>query len=264
MDLALNETPLKLELIPSPVEITVAHTPQQLGRSAAAFGAERIRKAIKEKGHASVFFSTGASQFDTLRFLTKEPGINWKKVTGFHVDEYIGITQSHPSSLGRFIRQRLVEKTYIQTFHFLNSAADPIEECQRLSKVIRKHTIDVGFIGIGNCGRLAFNDPPADFESTTPFKIAELNREMRLQQLGGGWFHTFKEVPKYAYTMSIQEILRARCLVCSAPHARKAKAVKKALKGPITPELPASILRTHDDMHLFLDHASACKIQVQS
>ena len=243
------------------MRIDIAPTKQELGRRAAAAGAEIIRVALTARGEANVILATGASQFEMLAELVKQP-VDWQRVTCFHLDEYVGMPMSHPASFRKYLKERFVDQlpTPPAAFHLLNAESDPKPECRRLGDLIKQHPIDVAFIGIGENGHLAFNDPPADFETREPYITVELDDACRRQQFGEGWFPTFEAVPQQAISMSIRQILASQAIVCSVPDARKAEAVGKAVEGPLTPQLPASILRNHPSTTLFLDEPAATKL----
>ena len=230
-----------------------------LGRRAALLGAEAIRAALQERGAAAVVVATGASQFEVLEALVKEPGIAWNRVTAFHLDEYVGLPIGHPASFRRYLWERFVRRLPLPlaAFHYIDGEADPAKECARLSSLIRRQPIDVAFVGIGENGHLAFNDPPADFETTSSYLTVSLDEACRRQQLGEGWFPTLDAVPSRAISMSCRQILESQLIVCSAPDRRKAKAVAATVQGPVTPEVPASILQTHGRVELLLDRGSA-------
>lgn len=231
----------------------------ELGRVAAAEGAELIRQALKARGHANVIVATGASQFEMLGELVKQPNIDWSKVTFFHLDEYVGMPITHPASFRRYLKERLVDKLPCppKTFHYVDAENEPTAECKRLGAIIKQHPIDVAFIGIGENAHIAFNDPPADFETEEPYIIVNLDDACRRQQFGEGWFPTFEAVPTKAISMSIKHVLKSAAIVCSVPDDRKAVAVRDSLEGPVTPKVPASILRTHDRATLHLDPPAA-------
>ena len=241
------------------MKVSLCQDKHELGRQAASDGAEAIRQAIAARGQANVTVATGASQFEMLAELVKAKGIDWEKVVFFHLDEYPGMPETHPASFKKYLLERLVKKLPVapKAFHFLNSLADPAAECRRVGEIIRKHPIDVAFIGIGENGHLAFNDPPADFETEEPFILVTLDDPCRRQQFGEGWFATLEDVPRKAISMSIRQIMAATRLICSVPDARKAKAVKAALEGPVTPQVPASILQQHERATVYLDPESA-------
>lgn len=245
------------------MKITVSSTKDEMGKQAAEKGADIIRKAINQRGEASIIVATGASQFEMLMYLVSQKGIDWSKVNAFHLDEYIGIPASHKASFRRYLKERFVEMLpfEIGRFHYIQTEENPREECKRLGELIRETEIDVAFIGIGENGHIAFNDPPADFDTEEPFIIVKLDEACRQQQLGEGWFEDIREVPTKAVSMSVRQILKSRTIVCTVPDERKANAVKKAAEGPVTPELPASILQEHTDCHLFLDSESAAELK---
>lgn len=239
--------------------VDLSQNPQELGGKAARLGAARIRQAIAERGEAYIILATGASQFEMLEALIEEPDISWSKVVVFHLDEYIGMSETHNASFRRYLKTRFVEKIEdLGSVVFIEGdASDTSAEISRVSNAISTQGIDVGFIGIGENGHLAFNDPPADFETSDPYIIVELDMQCRLQQLNEGWFPDISEVPSQAISMSISQILKSKTLICAVPDARKAKAVKAAVEGPLSNLFPASILQSHDEAYLFLDCESA-------
>jgi glucosamine-6-phosphate deaminase len=237
------------------MEIIISENKKELGLKAAIKGAELIKKAINEKGAANIIVATGASQFEMLEELIKQE-IDWAKVTGFHLDEYIGITDEHPASFRKYLKERFISKVQIKDFHYVSGDNDPQLECNRLGEIISKHPINVAFVGIGENAHLAFNDPPADFETTEPYLVVNLDVDCRRQQLGEGWFTSFDEVPKQAISMSIQQIMKSKAIICSVPDSRKAKAVKDSLESEVTSLIPASILQRHKFIQFFLDKDS--------
>ncbi len=241
------------------MEIIVSETKQKLGEAAAHRGAGLIREAILRNGKATVIVATGASQFEMLNELVKED-VNWSLVTAFHLDEYIGITDQHPASFRKYLKERFVDFVVPREFIYVNGNSDPDEECIRLGELISQYSIDVAFVGIGENGHLAFNDPPADFETEVPYLVVNLDEECRRQQLGEGWFPTFNDVPARAISMSIKQIMKSKAIICSVPDARKSTAVYNTLNSEISPFCPASVLRRHPDAVLFLDPQSASKI----
>jgi len=231
---------------------------EECGEQAAKLAAQLLREAIEEKGIAVFVAATGASQFDFLKTLTAEPDIDWGKTTMFHLDEYLGLPETHPASFRKYLRERLVDVVKPGSVNLVNGEApNPLNECRRLGQLIGGMRIDAAFIGIGENGHLAFNDPPADFDTEESFIVVELDEACRKQQLGEGWFKSLEEVPKKAISMSVPQIMQAKTIVCTVPDERKAAAVKGALNGEPRPELPASILQQHGDCHLFLDKGSA-------
>jgi glucosamine-6-phosphate deaminase len=237
------------------MEIVISENNLELGKSAAQKGADLIKEAIAEKGEANIIVATGASQFEMLEVLVKED-IDWSGVTGFHLDEYIGIDENHPASFRKYLKERFVSKVPLKEFHYVNGN-EAEKECKRLGEIISWHPIDVAFVGIGENGHLAFNDPPADFETEEPYIVVNLDDDCRKQQLGEGWFPTFDDVPKQAISMSISQIMKSKHIVCSVPDERKAVAVKNTVKSIISPAVPASVLQKHPSLWLFLDKKSA-------
>ena len=234
-----------------------------MAAKAADFAAERIRKAIADRGEARVIVATGASQFEFLEALVKEPGIDWTKVTGFHLDEYVGLPVSPRASFRNYMRERFVSKTPqpMKAFNEVNGEAeDPKAEIARLQKLLREAPIDVACVGIGENGHLAFNDPPADFNTEDAYIVVNLDEKCRNQQVGEGWFATIDDVPKQAFSMTIKQIMWSRAICCTCPDARKADAVRGAVEGPVTNMLPSSVMQLHPDCALFLDPASASKL----
>ncbi|SRR6266496_479165 len=228
-----------------------------LGTHAAEQAAASLRHAIQRRGKARIIAATGAAQFEFLEVLTRLPGIDWSKVEMFHLDEYVGIPESHPASFRRFLRERLIEKAGITHFHLLNGDDNPAEVIRVVGQALKSAPVDIAFVGIGENGHLAFNDPPADFETEEPYLLVKLDEVCRRQQMGEGWFRSLSEVPERAISMSVRQVLKAKEIICIVPDARKANAVKACLEGEISPMAPASILRTHANTTLYLDHHSS-------
>jgi glucosamine-6-phosphate deaminase len=240
------------------MKVELFDSKREMGEAAARDAAEMIRAAIAERDEARVVAATGASQFDFLDALAREEGIDWGKVTFFHLDEYVGLPESHPASFRKYLRERLDERVRPGTFHFIDGEApDPREECRRLGELISQSEIDVAFVGIGENGHLAFNDPPADFNTEEPYLVVDLDEACRRQQVGEGWFRGIDEVPRQAISMSIRQILKARRCICVVPDRRKAEAVRDCLELELNPLRPASALRLHEDATLYLDRESA-------
>jgi glucosamine-6-phosphate deaminase len=242
------------------MNIVAASDKKDLGRRAARDGGEIIRDAIAQRGCANIIVATGASQFEMLAALLEEPGIAWGRVTAFHLDEYVGLPISHPASFRKYLWERFHRKLPLPLagFHYIDGeAADPRGECRRVGELIRQHPIDVAFVGIGENAHLAFNDPPADFETEEPYLVVNLDAACRAQQLVEGWFATIDDVPKQAISMSCRQILKSAAIICSVPDQRKAKAVRDSVKGPVTNLVPASILQKHAQTTIYLDPQSA-------
>ncbi|MCG3178291.1 MAG: Glucosamine-6-phosphate deaminase [Phycisphaerae bacterium] len=239
------------------MRIIISETKREASQAAAREGAYLLRRTIDDRGAANIVVATGLGQLDMYEALLKEPGIDWTKVVGFHLDEYIGLPPSHRASFRLYLAQRFVSKVPLGAFHYVDGNASPVEECRRLSGLVMAHPIDVAFIGIGENGHLAFNDPPADFETSDPFIIVQMDDACRQQQVNEGWFRQLDEVPTRAISMSIRQIMASKAIVCTTPDARKAEAVQKAMSGPVTPDVPASILRQHAEVGIYLDRFSA-------
>jgi glucosamine-6-phosphate deaminase len=241
------------------MEITVSSSKPQMGLLAARTGAEFIRKAISEKGNANIILATGASQFEMLSELVKQD-VDWSVVTAFHLDEYIGLSEHHPASFRKYLKERFASLVPLKEFNYVNAETDPYGECRRLGAKILQFPIDVAFIGIGENGHLAFNDPPADFVTEEPYLVVNLDEACRRQQLGEGWFPKLEDVPEKAISMSIRQIIKSKTIICTVPDQRKADAVHHALHAPLSPDCPATILRDHPETFLFLDRDAASLI----
>jgi glucosamine-6-phosphate deaminase len=239
------------------VQIKRFEDKQQMANVAAEEAASVLRDAIQKNGKARIIAATGAAQFAFLDVLTRLPGIDWKRVEMFHLDEYIGIPETHPASFCRFLKERLILKTGITQAHLLRGDQDPAAVIRETGSALTSAPIDVAFVGIGENGHLAFNDPPADFETEEPYIVVDLDDACRRQQMGEGWFATFEDVPKRAISMGIRQILKAKRIICFVPDARKANAVQACFDGEITPQAPASILRTHKQTNVYLDKESS-------
>ena len=244
------------------MEVKIFDSRRQLSEAAATNAADLICQAIAASGQAYLIAATGASQFEFLDALVVRPNIDWRQVTFFHLDEYVGLPKSHPASFRRYLQERIVDRIHPGAFHFLNGdVADPAAECRRVGDLISRQTIDAAFVGIGENGHLAFNDPPADFETEEPYLIVKLDAACRSQQVGEGWFETVADVPTHAISMSIQQILKARNVLCIVPEQRKATAVRDCLKLAVSPLHPASILQQHPSATIYLDQDSAALLR---
>jgi glucosamine-6-phosphate deaminase len=232
-----------------------------VGESAAKQAAAAISRAIAERGVARVVAASAMSQVQFLDALVAAPGIDWTKVELFHLDEYIGLPMTHPASFCKYLNERLISKTGIIKLHLLNGEADPKEVIRETNAAISSAPIDVSFVGIGENGHLAFNDPPADFETEEPYIIVNLDHDCRQQQVGEGWFANLDTVPKQAISMSIQQVLKAKEILAVVPDTRKAKAIKACFDGGISNLAPASILRTHPNATVYLDTNSAALLR---
>jgi glucosamine-6-phosphate deaminase len=245
-------------------KISISATKEAMARDACEHAIKKLAEALDRKPQVRLLAATGASQFEFLDLLTASNQIDWRRVELFHLDEYIGISETHPASFSRYIRERIVEKTGIVKFHLLDGSRNPDEVIAEMNATIAAAPIDVAFVGIGENAHLAFNDPPADFDTEIPYLRVRLDEACRRQQMGEGWFASLQDVPAEAISMSVRQILRSGSILCIVPDTRKAAAVKSAVEGPITPQVPASILRTHSDVRLFLDRNSASLLSTET
>ncbi len=240
------------------MKIQIHTTPAALGESAGAEAAMLIKKAVQEKGFANIILATGTSQFATLERLLQDTDIDWSKITMFHLDEYIGLPITHPASFRKYLKERFIEKVpSLKAYYLIDAETDPVGTCAALGELIKNHPIDVALAGIGENGHLAFNDPPANFDTVEPYIIVDLDEACRKQQWGEGWFESLEAVPKQAISMSVKQILKSKHIICSVPDERKAAAVKNSLENEISNLVPASILKTHPHCSMHLDEASA-------
>jgi glucosamine-6-phosphate deaminase len=228
-----------------------------LARAAAEQAAAALRRAILERGQARIVAATGAAQLAFLDVLTRLEGIDWQRVEMFHLDEYIGLPATHRASFCNFLLKNFIHKTGITKYHLLDGEGDAREVVLRIGEVLKSAPIDIAFVGIGENGHLAFNDPPADFECEEPYLIVDLDEACRRQQVGEGWFADISEVPRQAISMSVRQVVKAQEILAVVPDARKAAAVKLCFEGEIGPMAPASILRRHDATTIYLDDHSA-------
>jgi len=236
-------------------------TRQAMAQAASAHAASAIGRAIAVRGRARIIVATGASQLEFLEDLTSNQVVDWPRVTLFHLDEYVGLPIAHPASFRKYILDRVIRKTALQDYVLLDGEGDVLEVCRQAGAAIGSAPVDVAFVGIGENGHLAFNDPPADFTTGEPYLIVRLDDACRRQQVGEGWFGSLSEVPESAISMSIRQILKSREIICVVPDERKAVPVKAALEGPVTPDVPASALREHENVTVYLDAASAALLQ---
>ena len=238
-----------------------------LGRAAAEQAATTIRRAIEEEGQARIIAATAASQLEFLNALTQAKDIDWTKVEAFHLDEYVELPMTHPGSFRKMLMEQLVGKTGITRYHLLDGdTADPSSSVREVAKQIASAPIDIAFLGIGENGHIAFNDPPADFKTEEPYILVNLDEACRQQQVGEAWFADISQVPKQAISMSARQILKAKEILAVVPDRRKAQAVKACFEGEISPMAPASILRRHPNATVYLDTNSASLLgpQLQS
>jgi glucosamine-6-phosphate deaminase len=237
-------------------------TKDEMAAAAASSVVQAIKHAIRAKGQANIVLGTGNSQSEMYEHLVATKGVDWFKVVMFHLDEYIGLAPGHPAGLRTYLMKYFVDRVGPLRAMYLikGESPDPVQECKRMGVLIQAHPIDVACIGFGENGHLAFNDPPADFETEEPYLVVELDRRCRRQQVGEGWFQSLAQVPARAISMSVRQILQSKQLVATVPDLRKAEAVKNALEGPVTPQCPASIVQQHENCSVFLDEPAASRL----
>ncbi len=243
------------------MEVIVSKDYTELGQKAGKAAAALIMETIATRGQANIIMATGASQFETIKQLLAETGIDWSKVVMFHLDEYIGLPESSPASFRKYLKERFLQQASpLKASYLINGETDPVAECSRVGALIQHHPIDVALVGIGENGHLAFNDPPADFDTEAPYLVVNLDDQCRAQQYAEGWFESMDAVPHQAISMSINQILKSTHIICSVPDSRKANAVRDCLEKNISNLHPASILQSHSDCRCFLDEASASEL----
>jgi glucosamine-6-phosphate deaminase len=235
-----------------------------MSAAAAQHAAASLRRIINSAGKARTVFATGASQLEFLDELTSLKEIDWARVELFHLDEYVGIPESHPASFRRYLRENLIDKTGLRNYHFLDGTVRVDDVIRDVGRELTSASIDLMFAGIGENGHLAFNDPPADFDTTDPYILVHLDEACRQQQVGEGWFARIEDVPTRAISMSVRQMMKAKELLLIVPDARKALAVKATLEGEVTPLVPASIIHTHPNVTLYLDQPAASKLSKET
>lgn len=245
------------------MEIKVLNSPEELGKEAAAYTAGILNQVISEKGKARIVLSTGASQFDTIKALV-EADVDWSRVEMFHLDEYIGISETHPASFRKYLKERFTNLVDLKEVHFVNGEGDYRRNITILSRELVKEPIDIGLIGIGENGHIAFNDPPADFETKEAYITVNLDDACKKQQVREGWFPTIDDVPKQAVSMSVYQIMQCIRIVSCVPYKVKAAAVKSCVESELTNLIPATILKQHNHFALFLDKDSASLLNCQA
>lgn len=238
------------------MKVKVFKNSLQLGVDAASYCAEILNKAIEEQGKARIILSTGASQFDTMSSLVQKD-INWSKVEMFHLDEYINLSESHPASFRKYLKERFVSKVNLKKVYLINGEGDLDSNIRELTRELLKEPIDLGLIGIGENAHIAFNDPPADFDTEEAFIIVKLDEACKKQQVGEGWFPCIKDVPEKAITMTVHQIMKCKAIVSCVPYKAKAYAIKLMLENDVTNEIPATILKKHGNITLYIDEDSA-------
>lgn len=245
------------------MDIKVLETKAQMGVAAAKLAGDAIKDAIKKQGFANIILATGASQFEMLKNLVADKDIDWSKVTMFHLDEYIGLGISHPASFRKYLTERFIDQvSELKNYYLVDGdSGNPAAECARLGELITANPIDMACVGIGENGHLAFNDPPADFETETPYLVVNLDQKCREQQMGEGWFATLDLVPTQAISMSVKQIMKSAKIIVTVPDQRKAEAVKNTINQSISPNFPATILKSHPDCVLVMDKDAASLLE---
>lgn len=234
-----------------------------LGLAAARAAAAALRFRLSRQAGVRVVFASAPSQDEFLAALVLQPDIEWRRVTAFHMDEYVGLDAAHPAGFRTYLAGRLASRVNLGAWHQLaGEAKSPEAECLRYADLLRQAPVDLVCLGIGENGHLAFNDPPvADFQDPHWVKSVALERACRVQQVNDGCFATLEEVPEHALTLTIPALMAGRRLICIVPGPRKAAAVAATLEGPIHARCPASILRTHPRAQLLLDRDAAAGLQ---
>lgn len=241
------------------IMIHVSNTPQELGAQAANAIAGLLNDAVSRQGYGRLVLSTGASQFETLSALIGLD-VPWSQIEMFHLDEYVALPESHPASFRKYLKERFVSKVPLKAAYFVNGEGDVKENIDSLARELTKQPADVGVIGIGENGHIAFNDPPADFDTEAAYKVVDLDEKCKSQQVGEGWFSDVGEVPRQAITMCVKQIMSCRHIVTAVPHSVKAEAILNTVTCPVDPAVPATILKTHADWRLFLDSCSSARL----
>jgi glucosamine-6-phosphate deaminase len=237
--------------------VRIFPTKHDLATAAADHAAESLRVLLRQQDTVRLLAATGASQIEFLDYLTTIRGIDWPRVELFHLDEYVGLGTEHPASFARYIKERIIDRTGITRYHLLDGTRPPRGVLTGMNQEIAKSRVDLAFVGIGENAHLAFNDPPADFETEEPYLLVDLDPACRAQQVGEGWFASIDHVPHQAISISIPQLLKTKEILCVVPDQRKAAAVKACLEGPLSAAAPASALRVHPNTTIFLDADSA-------
>ena len=239
------------------MNIVTLKTPAEMGKAAADMVVSLINQAIEKQGYVRMMVSTGQSQFEFFENLIASD-LPWEKIELFHLDEYIGIPETHKASFRKYLKERFIEKVKGAKMNYISGEGDPADEIKRISSLIREKPVDIGVIGIGENAHVAFNDPPADFDTKEAYAVVDLDEGCRNQQVGEGWFPTFDDVPKQAISVTVYEILQCKTVISVVPHIVKANAIKNTVSANQPDnKIPATALLDHPDWHLFLDEASA-------
>ena len=238
--------------------IHIHSTPQALGQAAAIQAATLLNAAIQAQGSARLLLSTGMSQFETMAALVEQP-VPWNKVTMFHLDEYVGLPITHPASFRKYLQERFISQITLQEAVLVDGEAALTGELARLNARFTEAPIDVGLVGIGENGHIAFNDPPCDLHTTDPYIVVTLDERCKAQQVGEGWFATNADVPRQAISMTVHGILQCHSILSIVPHAAKADAIYNTLSQPLSRNVPATALKTHPHWSLYVDDAAASR-----
>lgn len=239
--------------------ISICENAAELGLKAARLAAGKLNESIAGRGEARLVVSTGSSQFETLSALLNE-NVDWEKVEIFHLDEYIGLPVTHPASFRKYLYERFINHINVKTFYSVDVEGSIEQKIKVLTKEIRKKPVDLGLIGIGVNGHIAFNDPPADFDTQEAYIVVNLDNECRMQQVNEGWFKTLKEVPEQAVSMTPWQIMQCKSIISCVPHKVKATAIRNTLLNKVTEIVPATLLKQHPDYHLYIDKNSSSEI----
>lgn len=244
------------------MKITVSENAVQLGERAAALAAEKLNAAIEQNGSARLVMSTGASQFETIKSLIKHC-VDWSKVEVFHLDEYVDLPVTHPASFRKYIKERFGDFVDAKAIYYVNTEGDIDANIAALTEKLHEAPVDVALIGIGENAHIAFNDPPADFNNNGAYIVVKLADKCRNQQLGEGWFATIDDVPTHAVSMTVKEIMKSKVIISAVPHAVKAQAIKDTLESDLSPDIPATMLKQHEEFYLFIDKNSASAVKIE-
>ena len=241
------------------MKLKIYETKEMMGKAASEHATSLINEAIAERGGARILLSTGASQFPFFECFVKED-IEWDKVEMFHLDEYVGIDPEHPASFNKYLRERFIDKVKPGKYHLIDGRAPVAETIANLTALLEEKPVDVGLIGIGENAHIAFNDPPADFNDTRAYKVVTLDDRCLMQQIGEGWFKDKDECFKQAISMTCPEIMKCRHIISVVPYKVKAEAVYKTVTSNLTPEIPATLLKEHEDAYLYCDADSSAML----
>jgi len=244
------------------MKITLSENAVMLGERAAELAAKYLNEAIAANGSARLVLSTGASQFETIAALVKKD-IDWSKVDVFHLDEYVDLPITHPASFRKYIKERFGDIANPRAIHYVNTEGNIDENIAELTKELRAAPVDVALIGIGENAHIAFNDPPADFDNENAYIVVNLDAKCRNQQLGEGWFENLEAVPKQAVSMTVKQIMASKVIISCVPHKVKAQAIKDTLENDLTPYVPATMLKQHENWNLFIDQNSASSVEIE-